>query len=185
MTARGRRFDTLSAGCYLRWPSGSTEGILTHDCQRSRVRHSVGGVVLKPLQKNLRGFPGCGAFRGGPPCFSGGRSAVRGRRIPSFLLLSPIVCVPSVLLSFVSLLSAAGGAPPQLRSGILGFRSEVSGGESRRVRVSLLWFSPLVSCLEFRWFWCCLVCALGLLISAHSWVIGCPSGNGVWELVRN
>ncbi|KAG5412552.1 hypothetical protein IGI04_000119 [Brassica rapa subsp. trilocularis] len=24
-----------------------------------------------------------------------------------------------------------------------------------------------------------------LLVSSHSWVIGCPSGNGVWELVRN
>lgn len=79
--------------------------------------------------------------------FSGGRSAVRGRRIPSFLLLSPIVCVPSVLLSFVSLLSAAGGAPPQLRSRILGFRSEVSGGESRRVRTACV--SPMVQSFSF------------------------------------
>ncbi|KAF2615033.1 hypothetical protein F2Q70_00010537 [Brassica cretica] len=121
-----------------------------------------------------------------PPCFSGGRSAARGRRIPSFLLLFPIVCVPYVLLSFVSLLSAAGGAPPQLRSGNLGFRSEVSGGESRRVRTACV--SPMVqsfSFVEFRRFWGCLVCALGLLVSAHPWVIGCPSGNGAWELVRS
>ncbi|KAF3568730.1 hypothetical protein DY000_02011710 [Brassica cretica] len=27
------------------WPSGSIERILTHDCQRSQVRHSVGGVL--------------------------------------------------------------------------------------------------------------------------------------------
>ncbi|KAL0677074.1 hypothetical protein Bca4012_005055 [Brassica carinata] len=105
---------------------------------------------------------------------------------PFFSSSFPIVCVPYVLLSFVSLLSAAGGAPPQLRSGNLGFRSEVSGGESMSVRTACV--SPMVqsfSFVEFRRFWGCLVCALGLLVSAHSWVIGCPSGNGAWELVRS
>ncbi|KAF3525395.1 hypothetical protein F2Q69_00050264 [Brassica cretica] len=29
------------------WPSSSTEGILTHDCQKSRVQHSVGGMIWR------------------------------------------------------------------------------------------------------------------------------------------
>lgn len=42
---------------YHWWPSVFNE-ILPHDCQRSRVRLSVSGVVLKPLQKNyVHGWP--------------------------------------------------------------------------------------------------------------------------------
>ncbi|KAG2292302.1 hypothetical protein Bca52824_038971 [Brassica carinata] len=108
------------------------------------------------------------------------------------------------------------GAPPHLRSGILGFRSEVSGGESRRVRTA--WVSPMVQYFSFvlgvpvvlvllgvcsrvsgsacdtGWVFSAAFLSLygrdwelcgRLLVSAHSWVIGCPSGNGVWELVRS
>ncbi|CAF1706256.1 unnamed protein product [Brassica oleracea var. botrytis] len=48
--------------------------------------------------------------------------------------------------------------------------------------------SPMVqsfSFVEFRRFWGCLELCGRLLVSAHSWVIGCPSGNGAWELVRS